>query len=153
MVGETRSWAAESRSLRCARRSQANSPARQYRSFKIRDDIPATSIDKIGIGDLDGDGEYDFVVKRPGGQIDPSFLTRHSPDTFKIEAYKSDGTFLWRRDLGWSIQLGIWFSPFQVATSTATARPRSPSRPARATRATRTDRSLRGRSTSQSGTA
>ncbi len=92
----------------------ANAPARQYRAFKIRDDISATSIDKIGIGDLDGDGEYDFVVKRPGGVIDPSFLTRHSPDTFKIEAYKSDGTFLWRRDLGWSIQLGIWFSPFQV---------------------------------------
>ena len=93
----------------------ANSPVRQYRAFKIRDDLPAASIDKVGVGDLDGDGEYDFVVKRPGGVIDPSFLTRHSPDTFKIEAYKSDGTFLWRRDLGWSIQLGIWFSPFQVA--------------------------------------
>jgi hypothetical protein len=93
----------------------ANSPARQYRAFKIRDDIPAASIDKIGVGDLDGDGEYDFVVKRPGGTIDPSFTTRPSPDTFKIEAYKSDGTFLWRKDLGWSIQLGIWFSPFQVA--------------------------------------
>ena len=92
----------------------ADSPVRQYRAFKIRADIPATSIDKIGIGDLDGDGEYDFVVKRPAGQIDPSFLTRRSPDTFKIEAYKSDGTFLWRKDLGWSIQLGIWFSPFQV---------------------------------------
>jgi len=93
----------------------ANSPVRQYRAFKIRDDLPAASIDKVTVGDLDGDGEYDFVVKRPAGVIDPSFLTRHSPDTFKIEAYKSDGTFLWRRDLGWSIQLGIWFSPFQVA--------------------------------------
>ena len=92
----------------------ANSPIQQYKSFKIRDDIPVNSIDKIGIGDLDGDGEYDFVVKRPGGTIDPSFLTRKSPDTFKIEAYKSDGTFLWRKDLGWSIQLGIWFSPFYV---------------------------------------
>ena len=92
----------------------ANSPVRQYRAFKVRDDIPAASIDKVAVGDLDGDGEYDFVVKRPGGVIDPSFLTRHSPDTFKIEAYKSDGTFLWRRDLGRSIQLGIWFSPFQV---------------------------------------
>ena len=92
----------------------ANSPVRQYKSIKIRDDIPATSIDRIGIGDLDGDGEYDFVIKRPGGTIDPSFTTRASPDTFKIEAYKSDGTFLWRKDLGWSIQLGIWFSPFYV---------------------------------------
>jgi len=92
----------------------ANLPARQYKSFKIRDDIPATSIDKVGIGDLDGDGEYDFVIKRPGGTIDPSFITRPSPDTFKFEAYKSDGTFMWRKDLGWSIQLGIWFSPFYV---------------------------------------
>ena len=55
------------------------------------------SIDKVGIGDLDGDGEYDFVIKRPGGTIDPSFITRPSPDTFKFEAYKSDGTFMWRK--------------------------------------------------------
>jgi len=91
----------------------ANPPQQQYVSFKIRDDIPAGSIHKLGIGDLDGDGEYDFVVKRPGGPMDPGRL-RPSPDTFKVEGYKRDGTFLWRNDLGWSIELGIWYSPMIV---------------------------------------
>jgi hypothetical protein len=38
-------------------------------------------------GDLDGDGEYDYVIDR-----------QTSPQS--IEAYKSDGTFLWEVDLG-----------------------------------------------------
>ncbi len=92
---------------------EANAPVRQYLSIKIRDDIPTASIHKVGIGDLDGDGEYDFVVKRPGGPVDPGTI-RRSPDTFKVEGYKRDGTFLWRNDLGWSIELGIWYSPMVV---------------------------------------
>jgi rhamnogalacturonan endolyase len=91
----------------------ANPPQQQYLSFKLRDDIPGRGIHKIGIGDLDGDGEYDFIIKRPGGGVDPG-RARLSPDTFKVEGYKRDGTFLWRRDLGWSIELGTWYSPMIV---------------------------------------
>ena len=91
----------------------ANAPARQYISIKLRDDLPEDGIHKIGIGDLDGDGEYDFVVKRPRGRVDPG-IPRPSPDTFKVEAYKRDGTWLWRNDLGWSIELGTWTSPMIV---------------------------------------
>ena len=91
----------------------ANAPAQQYLSIKLRDDLPEDGIHKIGIGDLDGDGEYDFVVKRPRGQVDPG-IPRPSPDTFKVEAYKRDGTYLWRNDLGWSIELGTWTSPMIV---------------------------------------
>ena len=91
----------------------ANPPQRQYKSFNVQDDISTRSIHKIGIGDLDGDGEYDFVIKRPGGAVDPGRV-RRSPDTFKVEAYKSDGTFMWRKDLGWSIELGTWYSPMVV---------------------------------------
>lgn len=40
------------------------------------------------VGDLDGDGEYDYVVDRHGEQQQ------------SIEAYLSDGTFLWEIDLG-----------------------------------------------------
>ncbi|MCY1723064.1 silent information regulator protein Sir2 [Prolixibacteraceae bacterium Z1-6] len=71
------------------------------------------SPDRVAVGDLNGDGEYDFVIKQPGGRVDPG-VWRKSPDTFKLEAYLSDGTFLWRKDLGWNIELGIWYSPFIV---------------------------------------
>ena len=91
----------------------ANPPQQQYISFKLRDDISGRGIHKIGIGDLDGDGEYDFVIKRPRGSVDPG-RARRSPDTFKVEGYKIDGTFLWRKDLGWSIELGTWYSPMIV---------------------------------------
>jgi hypothetical protein len=91
----------------------ANPPAQQYTSIKLRDDIEGNGIHKIGIGDLDGDGEYDFVVKRPGGRVDPG-RARRSPDTFKVEGYTSDGTWLWRNELGWSIEQGTWTSPMIV---------------------------------------
>jgi rhamnogalacturonan endolyase len=70
---------------------------------------------KCGVGDLDGDGRYDFVIKQPDDSIDPYVeYWRPSPDTYKLEAYSSDGRFLWRKDLGWAIERGIWYSPFIV---------------------------------------
>lgn len=41
----------------------------------------------VWVGDLDGDGEYDYVLDRQGPQQ-------------SVEAYRSDGTFLWSMDLG-----------------------------------------------------
>ncbi|KAH7127591.1 hypothetical protein EDB81DRAFT_907927 [Dactylonectria macrodidyma] len=41
----------------------------------------------VWVGDLDGDGEYDFVLDR-----------QTSPQT--LEAYRSDGTFLWEVNMG-----------------------------------------------------
>jgi hypothetical protein len=91
----------------------ANPSVQSYLSIPLKADLPLGSAGKVGVGDLDGDGEYDFVVKRPNSMVDPGRV-RKSPDTFKIEAYKSDGTFLWRKDLGWSIELGVWYSPMVV---------------------------------------
>lgn len=91
----------------------ANPPARPYKVIRLRDDLPEDGVHKVGIGDLDGDGEYDFVVKRPRGRLDPSH-DRPSPTTFKVEGYTSEGKFLWRNDLGWSIELGTWYSPMIV---------------------------------------
>ncbi len=70
---------------------------------------------KVAIADLDGDGELDFVIKQPDFNVDPYQAPGYwkpSPDTYKLEAYRSDGAFLWRHDLGWSIELGIWYSPY-----------------------------------------
>jgi rhamnogalacturonan endolyase len=90
------------------RSKQANS----YFSIKL-DSIQ--SFERIAIGDLDGDGEYDFVVKHPGGNVDPWYLYWHpSPGTYKLDAYKSDGTHMWKYDFGWAIEQGAWYSPYIV---------------------------------------
>lgn len=94
----------------------ANQPVRQYISIPLKplpDPKENLSVHRVGIGDLDGDGEYDFVVIRPSGGKDPSQV-RPSPTTFKVEAYLRDGTFLWRMDLGWNIELGVHYFPLVV---------------------------------------
>ena len=81
-------------------------------SLKLQGDY---TFQKVGLADLNGDGRYDYVVKQPRDNIDPyeQYWSR-SPDTYKIEAYLNDGTFLWRYDLGWAIERGIWYSPYMV---------------------------------------
>ncbi len=82
-----------------------------YVSIKLQD--PETTFQKVAVVDLDGDGRLDYVIKTPRQNIDPagSYWIR-SPDTYVLEAYRHDGTFLWKYDLGWAIERGIWYSPF-----------------------------------------
>lgn len=53
------------------------------------------------VGDLDGDGEYEIVLKRLISASDAD--TRH---LMLLEAYKLDGTFLWRMVMGPNILTG-----------------------------------------------
>ena len=72
---------------------------------------------KVGIGDLDGDGSYEYVIKQPNFNTDPyqhPGYWRRSNTTYKLEAYRLDGTMMWRYDMGWSIEAGIWYSPWLV---------------------------------------
>ena len=84
-----------------------------YQSIRLSNanDAPA----RVGVGDLDGDGKYDFVVKLPSEGTDPAYHI-HTPSkrTCRLEAYRSDGKFLWSRDYGWNIELGAWYSPYVV---------------------------------------
>lgn len=92
----------------------ADASTRSYLTIPLQDDLSA-SARLVATGDLDGDGAYDFVVKRGNLDIDPSQNTQWTEaDTYKLEAYKSDGTFLWRFDMGVNIRPGIWYSPFLV---------------------------------------
>ena|GEM_PF-1077587 len=67
----------------------ANAPVRPYLTFPLQP-APDTYVHLIWVGDLDGDGEYDFIVSR---------LPLNTGTQF-IDAYKRDGTFLWRVDFG-----------------------------------------------------
>lgn len=72
-----------------------------------------TLFQKVAVVDLNGDGAYDYVIKQPHENIDPwEKYWYKSPETYKLEAYLADGTFLWRNDLGWAIERGIWYSPY-----------------------------------------
>jgi len=70
---------------------------------------------KIAIADLNGDGRYDFIIRQPNNNVDPGVGGPNLTGlTYKIEAYLSDGTFLWRKDLGYGIEPGIWYAPMVV---------------------------------------
>jgi rhamnogalacturonan endolyase len=85
---------------------------RPFHAIQVKDDVK--SVDRVGIGDLNGDGTYDFIVKHPAGRIDPGRVVP-SGDTYKLDAYDGKtGAFLWRVDLGWNVNHGIWFSPMVV---------------------------------------
>lgn len=89
-----------------------SSAVANYRALRLKPDV--TSISMVGIGDLDADGVYDFVVKWPGGGKDPGRISV-SRDTYKFDAYNGKtGAFMWRLDLGWNVDMGIWWTPFVV---------------------------------------
>ena len=65
------------------------------------------------VGDVDGDGEYELIVKwDPSNSQDNSYygLTGN----VYIDAYKMDGTHLWRIDLGKNIRAGAHYTQFLV---------------------------------------
>lgn len=71
------------------------------------------SANDSSVGDLDGDGEYEIIVK-----WDPSNSQDNSFDGYTgnvyVDAYKLDGTRLWRIDLGRNIRAGAHYTQFIV---------------------------------------
>jgi len=64
------------------------------------------------VGDLDGDGEYEIVLHQsPRGRDNSQRGTTGAPI---FEAYKLDGTFLWRINLGKNIREGAHYTQFMV---------------------------------------
>ena len=105
----------------------ANAPVQQYLTVPL--DRPAGGAVEVPPGsptgtftyspndasaaDLDGDGEYEIVVK-----WDPSNSRDNASAGLSgrqlIDAYKTDGTRLWRIDLGRNIRAGAHYTQFLV---------------------------------------
>lgn len=92
-------------------KKSTNEPA--YISIPLQEDV-VPGRRRLAVADLNGDGEFDFVLIQPNVGKDPGFRPDSSQVTYKIEAYLNDGTFLWRNDLGDGIEPGVWYSPFIV---------------------------------------
>jgi len=63
-------------------------------------------------GDIDGDGEYEIILKWDCNPKDNSH-SGYSGNVL-LDAYKLDGTFLWRIDLGRNIRAGAHYTQFLV---------------------------------------
>ena len=85
-----------------------------YHEIRLNMNVPDASLtyspDDIQVGDLDGDGELEIVLKREpydganqGGWRNGSTL---------LEAYKMDGTFLWQIDMGINIRSGSHYTSY-----------------------------------------
>lgn len=83
-----------------------------YKTIKFKDS--KTIAGKLAVGDLNGDGIYDYIIRHPHTNVDPGMPGDTTGITYKLEAYLSDGTYLWTTDLGLSIEPGVWYSPFVV---------------------------------------
>ncbi len=80
-------------------------------------EIPIQTIDgyrpgDVSVGDLDGDGQYEIVLHQVSRGRDNS----HAGITGRpiLDAYKLDGTHLWRIDLGINIREGEHYTQFMV---------------------------------------
>lgn len=65
------------------------------------------------VGDLDGDGTYELIVKWDPSNSHDNSQAGYTGNVY-IDAYKLDGTRLWRIDLGKNIRAGAHYTQFMV---------------------------------------
>ena len=88
-------------------------PMQKPEAFKLDEETSYEySVGDCSTGDLDGDGEYEIVVKWDANAKDNSQSGISGNVIF--DAYKQDGTRLWRIDLGRNVRGGAHYSQFLV---------------------------------------
>ena len=71
-------------------------------TYEINDGAPA---------DLDGDGTYEIIIKWQPTNAQDNSLSGYTGNTY-LDAYKLDGTRMWRIDLGKNIRAGAHYTTF-----------------------------------------
>jgi len=89
----------------------AGASPRPYLSIPLQT-LPGHTPNDASVGDLDGDGEYEIVLNQEMKGRDNSQAGRTGET--KLEAYKLDGRFLWRINLGKNIREGAHYTQFMV---------------------------------------
>jgi rhamnogalacturonan endolyase len=100
----------------------ANSPVQQYLQIPLQ--IPAGGTTPAGesytytandlsIGDLDGDGEFEYVLKWNPTNAKDNSQAGYTGNVY-LDAYELNGTRLWRIDLGRNIRAGAHYTQFMV---------------------------------------
>ncbi|RKD92552.1 rhamnogalacturonan lyase [Mangrovibacterium diazotrophicum] len=78
------------------------------------DDVTYTYLpNDCSVGDLDGDGQYEIVLKWDPTNSKDNSQSGYTGNVF-IDAYELDGTKLWRIDLGRNIRAGAHYTQFMV---------------------------------------
>ncbi len=96
--------------------------SQQYKQIPIQQPAGGTTPDAVAytytandasVGDVDGDGEYEIILK-----WDPTNSKDNSQSGYTgkvyLDAYKLNGTRLWRIDLGINIRAGAHYTQFLV---------------------------------------
>jgi rhamnogalacturonan endolyase len=100
----------------------ANLPEQQYISIPLQIPPGGTSPDgskytydanDASVGDLDGDGEYEIVLKWDPSNSRDNASAGYSGNAI-LDAYKLDGSRMWRIDLGRNIRAGAHYTQFMV---------------------------------------
>jgi rhamnogalacturonan endolyase len=100
----------------------AEAPVQQYLNIPLQ--IPAGgttpanenytyNANDASVGDLDGDGQYEIVLKWDPSNSKDNSQSGYTGNVF-VDAYRLDGTRLWRIDLGRNMRAGAHYSPFLV---------------------------------------
>ena len=71
------------------------------------------SANDASVGDLDGDGEYEIILKWDPSNSKDNSQSGYTGNVY-LDAYKLNGTRLWRIDLGRNIRAGAHYTQFMV---------------------------------------